>query len=134
MATRATDGTCLAVLVRMAKPLCQSAERVALPRRGPGRPPLFADWAIALLIMVCVLRKKKSKSSQYRFIQEHRAELTEWIGLSAGLPRRSAFFARYRRAWKPYEVAIRLQGGQLVRCGLVDATGGAGGRSLSAGR
>jgi hypothetical protein len=49
----------------MAKPLCQAAEREC-PRTGPGRPPLIADWVMALLIMICVLLKKMSKSAQLR--------------------------------------------------------------------
>lgn len=128
MAARATEGTCLAVLVRMAKPLCQAAEREC-PRTGPGRPPEIADWAMALLIMVAVLRKKKSKSAQYRFIDEHRDELMEWMGLRK-FPGRSTYFERYRRVWKLYEVAIRLQGQAALHQGIADARVVAADKSL----
>ena len=79
MGKRATVGTCLASLVKMAVPLCQQAER-ACPRTGPGRKPEIADWVLAVLIMVAVVKRKKSKSAQYRFLDEHRRELTELLG------------------------------------------------------
>ena len=64
MHARVTDGTCLETLVRMAKPWCQAAEHQC-PRTGPGRPPDFPDWLMAMLIMIAVLKKRKSKSAQY---------------------------------------------------------------------
>lgn len=119
-AARAREGTCLATLIHLAKPFCIAAERKC-PRQGPGRPPEIADWVLALLIMVAVLSKKKSKSSQYRFIDAHRHELSEWIG-SKRLPHRSAYFERYKRAHRLYEVAIRLQGQAALREGIADAS------------
>ena len=79
MGKRATVGTCLASLVKMAVPLCQQAEREC-PRTGPGRKPEIADWVLAVLIMVAVMKRKKSKSAQYRFLDEHRRELAELLG------------------------------------------------------
>ena len=67
MIARAMDGTCLAKLVRMAIPICQQASR-ACPRSGPGRRPEIPDWALMVLIMVAVLKGRKSKSSQYRYL------------------------------------------------------------------
>lgn len=67
MGKRATVGTCLASLVKMAVPLCQQAEREC-PRTGPGRKPEIADWVLAVLIMVAVMKRKKSESAQYRFL------------------------------------------------------------------
>ena len=55
MGRRATAGTCLASLVRMAVPLCKQAEREC-PRTGPGRKPDIPDWVLAALIMVAVLK------------------------------------------------------------------------------
>jgi hypothetical protein len=130
MAARAMEGTCLATLVRMAIPLCQAAER-ACPRTGPGRPPEIPDWAMTVLIMVAVLRKKKSKSDQYRFIDEHRAALTAWLKLTR-FPSRSTYFDRYRRVWKLFEAAIRLQGRCALREGLADARNVAVDKSLIA--
>jgi hypothetical protein len=115
-ASRAREGACLAKLIEMAKPFCIAAEREC-PRQGPGRPPEIADWILALLIMVAVLCKKKSKSSQYRFIDTHRRELSAWIGVTR-LPRRSTYFERYKRAHRIFEAAIRLQGQAGLREGI----------------
>jgi Transposase DDE domain len=120
MGKRATMGTCLASLVKMALPLCQQAEREC-PRTGPGRKPEIADWILAVLIMVAVVKRKKSKSAQYRFLQEHRGELKNLLG-SGKFPARSTYFDRYRRAHRLFAYAIKLQGGQAIAEGLIDAT------------
>ena len=52
MASHAKDGTCLAVLVQMAIPICQQAEREH-PRTGRGRKPKIAEWVMAVLISFC---------------------------------------------------------------------------------
>jgi hypothetical protein len=132
MRARVTEGTCLATLVRMTKPLCRAAERQC-PRTGPGRPPEHPDWVMATLIMAAVLRKKKSKSAQYRFLSEHRAELKRWLGLKI-FPSRTTYFDRYRRAYRLFEPAIRLQGRQALREGVADAETVAVDKSLIAGR
>lgn len=119
MGARAVEGTCLATLVRMAIPLCRAAERQC-PRTGPGRPPDFPDWVMAMLIMIAILKKKKSKSAQYRFLSQHRAELKDWLGLEA-FPGRSTYFDRYRRAHSLFRVAIRLQGEKALSEGFVEA-------------
>jgi hypothetical protein len=120
MSGRATDGTCLATLVRMAMPFCRAAQRQC-PRTGPGRKPEFDDWKIALLIMLAVLQRRKSKSAQYRWICEHREELLRWLDLPR-LPVRSTFFDRYRRADRLFRLAIELQGRYAIRHRLADAT------------
>jgi hypothetical protein len=119
MRARAKEGTCLATLVRMAIPLCQAAE-CQCPRTGPGRPPDFPDWVMAVLIMTAILKKKKSKSAQYRFLCEHKTELKDWLGLK-DFPARSTYFNRYRRAHRLFQAAIRLQGEKAVSEGIVDA-------------
>jgi hypothetical protein len=118
MRARTTEGTCLATLVRMAIPLCRAAE-CQCPRTGPGRPPDFADWVMAVLIMTAVLKKKKSKSAQYRFLREHRCEFMAWLDLEA-FPSRTTYFDRYRRAHRLFEVAIRLQGEKAVAEGIAN--------------
>ncbi|MBL8822916.1 MAG: hypothetical protein JNJ77_10045 [Planctomycetia bacterium] len=112
----AKEGTSLATLIAEAIPVCQEAER-RCPRRGAGRKPVSPDWVVALLIMVAVLKRKKSKSAQYRFIHHHRAALSKALG-GAPLPRRSTYFERYRRAAGLMEMAIRIQGEWAVRDGL----------------
>ena len=120
MSGRATDGTCLATLVRMATPFCRAAQRQC-PRTGPGRKPEFDDWKMAVLIMVAVLQRRKSKSAQYRWIGEHRKELLRWLRLPR-LPVRSTFFERYRRIHRLFVIAIALQGRYAIRQGMAHAT------------
>ncbi len=75
MSLRALEGTPLACLVRMAIPLCRQAQH-GCPRTGPGRPPDYDDWKLAVMIMAAILKKRKSKSAQYRFIAQHREVLS----------------------------------------------------------
>jgi Transposase DDE domain len=132
MGKRATVGTCLASLVKMAVPLCQQAEREC-PRTGPGRKPEIADWVLAVLIMVAVMKRKKSKSAQYRFLDEHRRELADLLG-TGKFPARSTYFDRYRRAHRLFAAAVKLQGERAVAEGIVDATVVAADKSLVAAR
>jgi hypothetical protein len=132
MGKRATVGTCLASLVKMAVPLCQQAEREC-PRTGPGRKPEIADWVLAVLIMVAVTKRKKSKSAQHRFLAEHRRELKELLGADK-FPARSTYFDRYRRAHRVFQHAIKLQGQKAIAEGIVDAAEVAADKSLVAAR
>lgn len=132
MLQRATDGTCLATLVKMAIPLCQAAQRQC-PRTGPGRKPEYDDWKMAVLIMVAILNRRKSKSAQYRWITEHRRPLLRWLALPR-LPARSTFFDRYGRMHELYTAAIELQGKQAAREGVSDPTTVAVDKSLIAAR
>ena len=119
MIARAMDGTCLAKLVRMAIPICQQASR-ACPRSGPGRRPEIPDWALMVLIMVAVLKGRKSKSSQYRYLAAHRDELLAWLSTDR-FPARTTYFDRYRRCWRYLQEAIGIEGRRVVRGGLVNA-------------
>jgi hypothetical protein len=110
--------TALQDLVALAVPLCQEAERAA-PRTGPGRPPEIPDWLLAALIFIALLCRKKTKSAQYRFLCERRADLVAWLG-SDRFPARSTYFDRYRRAHRLFRAAIRLQGRRAVAEGLAD--------------
>lgn len=111
-------GGALQELVALAVPVCQLAERTA-PRTGPGRPPDIPDWLLAALIFVAILCRKKTKSAQYRFLGERRADLAAWLGCDR-FPARSTYFDRYRRAHRLFREAIRLQGRQAVADGLAD--------------
>lgn len=115
----AKEGTDLAALVRQAIPFCQEAERLC-PRTGPGRKPTIPDWVLAVLIVIAVLKLRKSKSAQFRFIKSHRQELLAALGTDC-LPGRTTYFERYRRAWKLYEVAIRLAGQFALKKDFTDA-------------
>ena len=132
MGTRAKGGTHLAALVRMAMPLCKQAEREH-PRTGRGRRPDHPDWLLAVIIMVTVLKKKKSKSAQFRFLSEHQRELKTILGVGA-LPARSTYFDRYRRAHELFTHAIRLQGEKAVGEGIADPRSVAVDKSLIASR
>jgi len=88
---------------------------------------------IATLIMVAVLAKRKTKSSQYRYLRAHREELLKWLAHQK-FPSRSTYFDRYRRADRLFKAAIRLQGQTALREGLADATTVATDKSLIAAR
>jgi len=132
MGKSAKAGTCLASLVKMAVPLCKQAEREC-PRTGPGRKPEIPDWVLAVLIMTAVLKRKKSKSAQYRFLSGHRRPLAAWLGTEK-FPARSTYFDRYRRAHHLFKVAVRLQGEKAITEGLTDPKDVAVDKSLIAAR
>lgn len=114
----ATEGTRLAKLVRMAIPICQAAER-ACPRTGPGAPPTFADWQMAVLILVAILARRKSKSAQYRYLVERRRWLMDLLGLP-WFPGRSTYFDRYRRVSDLFRAGVVEQARRAEREGLID--------------
>jgi len=119
MGKRALARLPLQALVELAVPLLKRAERESL-RVGPGRPPVIPDWVLGVLIMVAVLKQKKSKSAQYAFLHEHRALLSKWMGAD-DFPGRTTYFERYRRAHRLFEKAVRIQGEQAIQEGIVDA-------------
>ncbi len=132
MDKRATAGTCLASLVRMAMPLCKQAEREC-PRTGPGRKPDIPDGVLTVLIMVAVVKRKKTKSAQYRFLEAHRRQLANWLGTNK-FPARSTYFDRYRRAHRLFQAAIQLQGEKAITEGVIDPKDVAVDKSLVAAR
>jgi len=132
MGKSATAGTRLASLVRMAVPLCKQAQREC-PRTGPGRKPGIPDWVMAVLIMTAVMKRKKTKSSQYRFIKAYKREFADWLGTDK-FPARSTYFERYRRAHRLFKVAVRLQGEKAIAEGVTDAKDVAVDKSLVAAR
>jgi hypothetical protein len=118
MGTRATAGTRLVTLVKTAVPLLKAAEHQC-PRTGPGDKPKIPDWVMAALIMIGILKRKKSKSAQYRFLCEQRREIADWLR-DGRFPSRATYFRRYRRAHELYRAAIRLQGQKAVAEGVTD--------------
>lgn len=132
MGKRATAGTCLQALVKMAAPLLQEAERQC-PRTGPGAKPEIPDWWIGMLIMVAVLKRRKSKSAQFRFLSDkvNQQQIIEAAGRHK-FPSRSTFFRRYRRAHNLFRVAIALQGEKAIAEGVADAKAVAVDKSLMA--
>lgn len=132
MGKNVTAGTRLASLVRMAVPLCKQAEHEC-PRTGPGRKPEIPDWVMAVLIMTAVLKRKKTKSSQHRFLEAYRREFAHWLGTDK-FPARSTYFERYRRAHRLFKVAVRLQGEKAIAEGVTDPKDVAVDKSLVASR
>jgi hypothetical protein len=128
----AKDGTALEELVRIATPLCQRAEKLC-PRTGPGRRPEIPDWTLAVMIMVAIMRRKKSKSSQYAYWQSRQEDFARWFP-DIRFPARSTFFDRYRRIHRVFQAAIRLQGQKAIARGWADARCVAIDKSLIAGR
>jgi Transposase DDE domain len=105
-------------LVPMATPLLKEAERQC-PRKGPGAKPTIPDWLIAALIMIAVLKRRKTKSAQFRFLCEQRRTIGGWLR-DKRFPTRSTYFRRYRRAHRIYREAIRLQGERAIAEGVTD--------------
>jgi len=132
MLARATDGTRLAKLVKMAIPLLRAAQRQC-PRVGPGRPPEFDDWKMAVMIVAATLKNRKSKSAQYRFLHERRRRFRRWLGMKF-FPARSTYFLRYRKAYALLRTGVRVQGRLAIRLGLADASVVAVDKSLLAAR
>jgi hypothetical protein len=69
---------------------------------------------MAVMIMAAILKKRKSKSAQYRFLCEHRIKLRRWLGLDR-FPARSTYFDRYTGAHRLFEAGIVLQGREALR-------------------
>lgn len=120
MVRRVTDDTLASELVALAVPLLQEAEQ-RCPRTGRGDKPDIPDWLMAGLIMIALLHKKKSKSAQFRFLQQRRSDVGRWLDCAL-FPSRATYFRRYRRAHRLYREAIRLQGQTAIAEGLVDPT------------
>lgn len=120
MSRRRVDrGASLEDLIRSAIPICQEAERCC-PRTGPGRKPAYPDWKLAVMILCGVLKKKKSKSAQYRLIRRNELMLKRLLDLDR-LPARSSFFDRYKRLWPVVAKAIELQGRLALQEHVADA-------------
>src|SRR5438552_7130277 len=115
-----TQGACLEALVAMAVPLLQEAERQC-PRTGPGAKPEIPDWLIGVLIMVTVLKHKKTKAAQFRYITDpaNRLRLAAALGRD-DFPARSGWYRRYRRAHQLFQTVIRLQGAVAIAVGVAD--------------
>ena len=130
MPARAMDGTCLATLVKMAIPVCRAAQHL---RTGPGRPPTFKDWQIAVMILIAVLNRRKSKSAQYEFLKERKAHIKSWLSMEE-FPTRSTYFDRYRMAHRLMAEAANIQGRHALAQGIADPASVAVDKSMIAAR
>jgi hypothetical protein len=106
----------------MAIPLLRTAERQC-SRKGRGDKVTFPESLMAALIMIAVLKKKKTKSAQYRFLSERWKDIAPWLGTKE-FPSRATYFRRYRGAHKLYRQAIQLQGTKAIAEGVADPRSG----------
>lgn len=118
MPESAMEGTILAKLIAMAAPVCRKAQSL-LPPRGRGAPPEYEPWQIAVLICVAVAAKRKSKSAQYRYLDERRDALTRELELGR-FPARSTYFERYKHANVLLGVAVECEGLAASARGLIN--------------
>lgn len=109
MIRHAKDGRHLPCLIREAITICRSAQEELPPRTGPGRPAAYPLWLFAVLIFVAMACRRKSKCSQYRFLDQHRELLLRELHVSR-LPCRSTYMMRYGQCQPLYRQAIKLQG------------------------
>ena len=119
----ARDGRHLANLVVEAAAVCRAADTAR--RCGPGRPETYQQWQIAVLIIITVTHRCKSKSSQYRFLTQHAPQLQGlWrkvLGLER-LPSRATYMRRYRGVYELFREAIRLCGRRALQEHVADAS------------
>jgi hypothetical protein len=132
MSRRAKDGAPLDELVSRSIAVCQQTER-EFPRQGPGRKPDIPDWVLAVMIIVGVMLKKKTKAAQLRWWTQHPDNFACWLP-GQQLPSRSTFYERYRRAHRLFRHAILVQGRDAVKRGWADAECMAVDKSLIAGQ
>lgn len=132
MCRLAKDGRRLADLVQLAIPVCRDAAK-HVQHTGPGRPPEYQEWQIALLIVVAIAHGRKSKSSQWRFLQAQREQLLKPLGLQR-FPSRATYFERYRRAHRLFGKAIQRQGKLVLQRHVCSARCVAGDKSMIAAR
>lgn len=133
----ARDGRHLADLVSEAAAVCRAADD-SLPKvRRPGRPDTYGQWQVASLIFIAVAHRCKSKSSQYRFLAQHRDQLGPLLrgALSLdALPSRATYMRRYKRAHAVFRQAIKVGGRRALQEHAADARTVAMDKSLIAAR
>lgn len=111
MCRAAKDGGHLAYLVVDAAALCIAAQNRLPLRTGPGRPDTYQQWQIAVLIVIAILHRRKSKSSQWRWLQAHAPLLLKIAALKMFvLPSRATYMRRYAQVWQLLELAIEIGG------------------------
>jgi hypothetical protein len=130
MGKRAKEGTCVRALVQLAMPLLKAADQQR-PRTGRGAKPAIPDWVMAGLIMIVLIKKKKTKAAQYRFLAKHQRAIAGWLG-SEKFPSRATYYRRYRSAHRFFRTAVRVQGERAIVEGVTDARDVAVDKSLIA--
>lgn len=122
------EGACLDRLIALAKPILLQAE-LQNPRKGPGRKPEIPNWVMSLLILVATLKKKKSKSSQFRWLINNATQIEPYLN-GHRLPSRSTYFDRFKKVQTIVEEAIVLMGKKAIKHRWADASIAAVDKSL----
>jgi len=119
MVRSAKDGKHLDDLVQLAIPLCIAAQ-AKIACRGPGRPPDYEEWQIAVLIVIAIVHKQKSKSSQWRFLNKRQEQLVAVLKLKR-FPCRDTYCRRHCNVHRLMDIAIELQGKVALKEHVADA-------------
>lgn len=132
MLLRAKEGALLNRCVAIASAACIEAE-LECPRSGPGRKPEVPDWMVAVMVVVGVMHRKKTRAAQYAFWQA-RETLFRHSFPGERLLSRSQFYERARRAAPLLSAAMKRLGTHAVKRGWADARSVALDKSLLAAR
>lgn len=119
MSKCAKEGASLDDCVAIVCSACRQAGASPV-RCGPGRRPIVSDWIVAVMVVVAVLHRKKTRQSQYAFWLARRGQWEEWFP-NERLLSRSQFYERARRLAPLLARAIRRLGTHAVRRGWADA-------------
>jgi Transposase DDE domain len=132
MSSCAKEGALLDRCVVLAITVCQQAVECC-PRLGPGRKPDVPDWVIAVMVVVGVLHRKKSRQSQFLFWKSRESRFADWFP-GQRLLSRSQFYTRASRLSLMLQAAIQQLGRHAVKRGWADAESVAFDKSLIAAR
>jgi len=133
----ARDGRHLANLVSEAAAVCRAADVKTAKAKGPGRPETYQQWQIASLILIAITRRCKSKSSQYRYLQQHTEQLKDLLRqrlLLDELPSRATYMRRYAMCHPLLAKAIVVGGRRALQEHVADASTLAMDKSMIAAR
>ena len=125
MAKSQCDQTTIQSLIQLATPVLIQTQKEydamtkEEKKKKRGRKFQIPDWVIALLIMIVLLKKKKTKTAQFTYLSENRSWIEPLLQGEA-MPKRTAYFDRYRKAYEFLQKAIHVQGLLAVSEGIVD--------------
>lgn len=132
MSLRAKEGAPLDRCVAIAAAVCKQAAAKSL-RMGPGRKPIVPDWIVAVMVVIGVLHRKKTRAAQYLFWRARQEDFARWFPGEQMLSR-SQFYDRAARVAPLVQLAILHLGRRAVRRGWADAQSVAFDKSLIAAR
>lgn len=132
MSCCAKDGASLDSCVAIASRACEQAQR-KFPRTGRGRRPDVPDWVVAVMVVVGVMHRKKTRAAQYAFWEVRQEQFARWFPDSRLLSR-SQFYERARNLAGLLSAAIKRLGRHAIQRGWADAASVAVDKSLIAAR